>query len=367
MASQRALEAAPLLAEGRSRPAPRASAASDDVPRRVGFDPSGDADNPLDWSPRFKWGIVLLLAFTSFTVCVLPGREPRARRQLTRARSTFNCMSVIPVARHIVEDLDGIVPPTSASVLPVTIWELGEAAGPLLIGPLSELTGRYPMINATNVLFILATALAALSNSTALFIASRALTGMAVASNVLNPAIVGDMFAPEQRGTAMSLIMFAPLLGGTVGPAMGGFLSETLGWRCVLWVSVVLAAVCEMAFFTCFRETYSVVILRRRAARLRSEVGSSCVTHAMADDAGLEKDSNSLRSSIMRPFAVLFGSGVLASLSLFGSIVFAQIYVLSVTLPGILEEIYGLSPAAVGSAFLAHGECGTRDGGECLG
>ena len=24
--------------------------------------------NPLDWSPRFKWGIVGLLAFTSFTV-----------------------------------------------------------------------------------------------------------------------------------------------------------------------------------------------------------------------------------------------------------------------------------------------------------
>jgi hypothetical protein len=36
----------------------------------VGFDPEGDADNPVDWPAAYKWGIVALLALTSFTVYV---------------------------------------------------------------------------------------------------------------------------------------------------------------------------------------------------------------------------------------------------------------------------------------------------------
>lgn len=36
----------------------------------IDFDPNGDPDNPLEWPAPFKWGIVSLLAFTAFTVCV---------------------------------------------------------------------------------------------------------------------------------------------------------------------------------------------------------------------------------------------------------------------------------------------------------
>ncbi len=34
------------------------------------FDPSGDADNPMEWPAAFKWSIVALLAFMAFTVYV---------------------------------------------------------------------------------------------------------------------------------------------------------------------------------------------------------------------------------------------------------------------------------------------------------
>lgn len=51
--------------------------------------------------------------------------------------STFTCIGVVPVAGRIVMDLEGRES-KSSSVLLVTIWELGEAAGPLIIAPLSE-------------------------------------------------------------------------------------------------------------------------------------------------------------------------------------------------------------------------------------
>ena len=36
----------------------------------ISFDPNGDPENPRDWPKSYKWSIVLLLAFTAFTVFV---------------------------------------------------------------------------------------------------------------------------------------------------------------------------------------------------------------------------------------------------------------------------------------------------------
>ncbi|OCT48794.1 putative major facilitator superfamily transporter [Cladophialophora carrionii] len=301
----------------------------------VDFDPTGDSENPRDWPKAYKWSIVALLALMAFTV-------------------TFTCISVVPVANHIIYDLDGTTS-KSASVLLVTIWELGEAFGPLVLAPLSEAVGRYPVFNVANVLFISATVLAVLCRSTPLFIAARALTGLAVASNVLNPAIVGDMFIEEERGSAMSAIMLAPLLGGAVGPAIAGAIAESLGWRQVLWMAITLASACEVVFFTCFRETFKVAILNRRVARLTKETGNTALRTAFAanNPEADDKGSRKLLDAVLRPFVVFFDSGVLQAMSLFGSLEFAYFYVMSTTLPDILEGLYGLSPARTGSAFIA--------------
>ena len=101
---------------------------------------------------------------------------------------TFNCISVVPVANGIVEDLNNGTSHKSQSVLLVTIWEIGEAAGPLFIAPLSETFGRYRVYNAANICFIATTVLAVLCQTAPTFIAARALTGLAVAANVLNTA-----------------------------------------------------------------------------------------------------------------------------------------------------------------------------------
>jgi len=37
----------------------------------VKFDPTGDPECPFDWPAAYKWGIVALLAFMSFTTYVI--------------------------------------------------------------------------------------------------------------------------------------------------------------------------------------------------------------------------------------------------------------------------------------------------------
>jgi MFS family permease len=309
-----------------------------------------DPEDPRNWPSGFKWGIVSMLALMAFTVYAFSPQIVFRRINANDDRRTFTCIGVVPVASKIVQDLDGKEASSANSALLVTIWELGEAAGPLLIAPLSEVVGRYPVMNACNIGFIAATILAVCSQNSNVFIAARMLTGLAVASNVLNPAIIGDIFESEQRGSAMSLIMLAPLIGGAIGPAISGAIAQTMGWRRILIIAAGLAILCELLFLTCFRETYRMAILKRRAAKARHAEG-------IVEAKGKHESAMKLWQSITRPFAVLFGSTVLMLLSLFASVAFSFFYVISVSLPGILVEKYHFTPAQTGSAFISFSKC----------
>lgn len=92
------------------------------------------------------------------------------------------------------------------STILVSIWELGEVVGPLLIGPLSEIYGRLPVYHVANILFIACSAIAAESRNINMLVAFRFMLGMAVASTTLNPCIVGDMFEPMKRGRAIAVM-----------------------------------------------------------------------------------------------------------------------------------------------------------------
>jgi MFS family permease len=253
----------------------------------------------------------------------------------------------------IVEDLDGGRTSSSpSSALLVTIWELGEAGGPLLIAPLSEVLGRYPVLNGCNIAFIIWTMVAASSQSTNVFILARMFTGLAVATGVLNPAIIGDMFESDKRGSAMSLIMLAPLIGGAISPAISGAIAQTLGWRELLYIASGLAILCELLFLTCFRETYKMAVLRRRVKRIQQTSGEFENRKTTTKHENMVK----LWHAITRPFMVLFGSSVLMLISLFAGISFAYFYVMCLSLPEVLQEVYGFTPTKAGVAFMAFSE-----------
>ncbi|XMA09108.1 hypothetical protein WAI453_001899 [Rhynchosporium graminicola] len=321
-------ETAPLLGQARTE-----SIRNGDQ-ELVDFSPDGDSENPLDWSNAYKLEVVSLLSFMAFVV-------------------SFTCIGVVPVADRIVFDLGGGESKT-ARILLVTVWELGEAAGPFLMAPLSEIYGRYPVFNVANIIFIFGVVLGALSHTANIFIFSRLLTGFAVASNVLNPAIIGDIYNSESRGSGMSLVMLAPLVGGTIGPTISGLLAETVGWRNILWLCAGLATLCEILFCTFLRETYKVTILQRRAARLRKETNDKSLKCLWETEDGDSVQSwAKLRTAITRPFLVMYSSLVLQIMSFYSGFAFTFYYILATTLPGILKDIYGFSPAKTGSVFIS--------------
>lgn len=98
--------------------------------------------------------------------------------------------------------------------LVVSIYILGFAVGPLLISPLSEIYGRYPVYVVCNVMFIIFTIACAVANSVDQLIAFRFFAGcFGVCPVTLGGASISDLIPQEKRGASMSLFGMGPLMG----------------------------------------------------------------------------------------------------------------------------------------------------------
>ncbi|KAF7892633.1 uncharacterized protein EAF02_000171 [Botrytis sinoallii] len=164
------------------------------------------------------------------------------------------------------------------STILVSIWELGEILGPLIIAPLAELYGKLVIYNVANVLFIIFSIGGATSTNIDKLIAFRCLSGLMVASTTLNDGTIGDMFPPEQRGGAISLISLFPLLGIVVGPIIGGYLTAAAGWRWTFWIITIATGVVQIGIFVPERNIRGNDSPKKRRTGLRKETGNMALS-----------------------------------------------------------------------------------------
>ena len=81
--------------------------------------------------------------------------------------------------------------------------------------------------------------LAAASMSGAWLIASRVVQGGGAALlSATSAAIVTAVFPPSERGRALGINVMAVYIGLSVGPPLGGFLTDNLGWRWIFLVNL---------------------------------------------------------------------------------------------------------------------------------
>lgn len=55
-----------------------------------------------------------------------------------------------------------------------------------------------------------------------------------------------------------------------VGPIIGGFVTQYLGWRWMNWIVLIFSGT-SLVFAIIMRESYAPILLRKKAARLRKE------------------------------------------------------------------------------------------------
>ena len=140
-----------------------------------------------------------------------------------------------PAVQLIMDDFNTDSP--TFATFSVSIFVLGFGTGPLLLAPLSELYGRVIVYNITNALFLIFTIGCGLSRNESMFLAFRFLSGfVGVATITIGSGSIADIMPRQKRGKAVSVWSVGTILGPMVGPIVGGYVTETLGWRWVFWV-----------------------------------------------------------------------------------------------------------------------------------
>ncbi|UJA20566.1 MFS transporter [Thermoleophilia bacterium SCSIO 60948] len=110
-------------------------------------------------------------------------------------------------------------------------------------GRLADMLGRRRMLFVGCALFAGGSIVAGAAPSVSVLIAARAV--MAVGGALIWPATVGLTFSilpAAMAGLAGGLILGVSGIGNAFGPILGGFLTDTLSWRWVLFLNVPIAA-----------------------------------------------------------------------------------------------------------------------------
>jgi len=109
----------------------------------------------------------------------------------------------------------------------------------LSVARLADLIGRTPLWLAGLATFTVGSALSGAAPSLELLIAARALQGVGSAFILANGlAILSDTFPASERGRALGINAIALALGTSVGPTLGGLITEHLDWRWIFYVNV---------------------------------------------------------------------------------------------------------------------------------
>ena len=138
--------------------------------------------------------------------------------------------------------------------------------------------------------------------------------------------VIADMFPASQRGLALSIFAAAPFLGPTLGPIIGGFLSETEGWRWLEGLMAIFTGVLWIIGMICVPETYAPVILRNRAKALQKKTGQVYKSR-IEISRGKASIMQLLKTALSRPWILLFREPIVLMLSIYMAIVYGTLYV----------------------------------------
>ena len=170
-------------------------------------------NSPKDWPTVKKWTVTDVLSATGFNRIMV---------------STIMAPALSTIALEL--DMN-----SAESVMALSIYLLATAFGPLLIGPLSEIYGRAPILHFSNVWFLVWNILCGFAKTKETLIAARFLAGFgASAIYALAGGVLGDIWRPEQRGKSLGVYLLIPLLGAAVG--------EELNFWIIWWRPTVLIA-----------------------------------------------------------------------------------------------------------------------------
>lgn len=297
------------------------------------FTPS-DPENPRNWPHWYRIWCITTVSFASWIIVLY----------------STSYSSSIPWLEEEFQSTKSII------LLGMTTYLLGLAVGCFFAAPLSELVGRRPVYLLSLCLWALFIIPCAVAKSFSVILISRfigAFFGAALISN--GPGTVVDVCNPKYLAKGMSLFSIGPFNGPVLGPLIGGFIFEKLGWRWTNWVMLILAGI-SLAMMLTIKETYTPEILKQRAARVRNESGDPrwwSRYETTADQKSLQW--RNVCDNLMRPVILFFTEPIVWFINIWNAVIYGILYLSFVAYPIIFSVERHWSPGMSGMSYLGIG------------
>ncbi len=125
-----------------------------------------------------------------------------------------------------------------------TVYLLAAAMFLVPVGKIADMHGRKKIFTYGMALYTIASLLCGLAKSVAFLIGARVLQGVGSAMIYgTGVAILTSVFPARERGRALGVNVAATYTGLSLGPFLGGFLTQNLGWRSLFLANVPVGLV----------------------------------------------------------------------------------------------------------------------------
>ncbi len=127
--------------------------------------------------------------------------------------------------------------------LAITLYLIGMAGGQLVYGPLSDRFGRRPLLLWSQAIYLSGLALASVAQGIEELLAARVLQSVGgCGALVLGRAMVRDISGSRDAARQLAALGLVMSLTPAIAPAVGGVVTQWLGWRAIFVLLGALVA-----------------------------------------------------------------------------------------------------------------------------
>ncbi|KAJ6024722.1 major facilitator superfamily domain-containing protein [Penicillium herquei] len=220
-----------------------------------------------------------------------------------------------------------------ASILPLALYNIGMAFGPLAGAPLSEAYGRKAVFLITTPISMTLIVGAGAASNLRDIIICRFFAAILASPNISNASATILDYTPEvYRGVYLAIYYSITSVAATFGPL-------------TQWVAIFFFVATYIPVLLT-KETYKGVIIKRRARRL-----------GRSDDSSQKSSfQKTLRyffvTLIQRPLHMLFTEPIVTLVSSYKSVIFGLLYAYVVSIPWTFERYYGFDSSGQSISYL---------------
>lgn len=303
----------------------------------VEWDGPSDPDNPKNWPKLDKFLVCTQVAFLTMT-CVM-------------GSSLYS-----PSVAFLMEDLN--ISHTLAE-LPLTLYVIGFAVGPMVLGPMSEnpTIGRAPIFIVSHFIYFILQIPQSWGAGTRSFPALAVLrffTGV-LASPVLavGSATCGDIMNVPYLPMAIVAWSAASIAGPCIGPVIGAALanaSQSWEWcfRFQTLVGIGSFVVCSFLL----PETYGPAILHRKAQQLRAVTGNKNFVTQYDLDHPPTSFVRAAKTTLWRPIILSISEPMVLLVNLYTSLLYTIMFLWFSAFPIVFQQLYQFTLVELGTAYM---------------